>query len=285
MATKAETVTRLKDLAYKQRCMLVNLSKNYSGNIHLGGDMSMTDVLIALYHYGMNIDPNDIKMPNRDRFVLSKGHGAVCMYITMCLAGFFDFDEIVNTYGQVGSAYGMHPCKVRLPGVECSSGSLGHGLPLAVGMALYAKQQKANYKTFCMMGDGETCEGSVWEAAMYAGSKKLNNLVAIIDRNGQMMTSYTDMGNGMHMNPYGEKWAAFNWHVIEIDGHDMSLIVETLDFINNYSGDKPIALICHTTKGKGVSYMERKLGWHSGCLNDAQAEEALKNLKDAYEGA
>ena len=275
--TKEENVARLKELAYRQRCMLVKLSESYNGNIHLGGDLSMTDALIALYHYGMKVNPDDIHMPDRDRFVLSKGHGAVCMYITMCLKGFFDYDEIVRTYGQIGSAYGMHPCKVRLPGVECSSGSLGHGLPIAVGMAKMGKRSSTPFRAFCMLGDGETCEGSVWEAAMFAGSYKLNNLIAVIDHNGQMMTSYLEQ-NTIHLEPYAEKWASFGWHVLEINGNDMSELVDAMDFINSYQGEKPVALICNTVKGKGVSYMERQIGWHSGNLNSEQAKQALDDL-------
>ena len=133
MADKQE-VMRLTDLAYEMRVKLINLCGVYEGSVHIGGDLSMTDLLIGLFHHGLNVDPKDIRNPNRDRFILSKGHGAVCMYIAMALRGFFDYDEIVRTYGQMDSAYGMHPCKVNLPGVETSSGSLGHGLPIACGL-------------------------------------------------------------------------------------------------------------------------------------------------------
>lgn len=275
--TKGEIVARLKELAYQQRCMLIKLAEVYKGSVHLGGDLSMTDALIALYHYGMNVNPEDISMPNRDRFILSKGHGAVCMYIAMCLRGFFDYNEIVKTYGQVGSAYGMHPCKVRLPGVECSSGSLGHGLPIACGMAKMAKWKNESYRVFCMMGDGETCEGTVWEAAMFAGSYKLNNVIAVIDHNHQMMTSFIDQ-NTIWQEPYADKWEAFGWHVIKVDGHDMSALVDVMDYINSYDGDKPIALICETIKGKGVSFMERQIGWHASKINSDQAKQALEDL-------
>ena len=165
MADKKE-VLRLQELAYQERVNLCKLCESYSGNIHMGGDMSMTDVLICLFHHTMNLDPDDIQMPTRDRFILSKGHGAVCMYIAMALRGFFDYDEIVRTYGKLDSAYGQHPCKVRLPGVETSTGSLGHGLAICVWMAAAAKEAGKKHRVFCMMGDGETCEGSVWEAAM-----------------------------------------------------------------------------------------------------------------------
>lgn len=143
MADQKE-ITRLQDLAYEMRRKLLNLCGSYQGAVHIGGDLSMTDLLIGLYHHALNVDPKDIKMPERDRFILSKGHGAVCMYIAMAMRGFFDYDEIVRTYGQLDSAYGMHPCKVQLPGVECSSGSLGHGLPMAVGMAISARTKGEN---------------------------------------------------------------------------------------------------------------------------------------------
>lgn len=280
--TRQENIARLTDLAYEQRVRLVKLSGAYSGNVHLGGDLSMTDALVALYHYGMKVDPKDISMPTRDRFVLSKGHGAVCMYIAMSLSGFFDYDEIVRTYGAVDSAFGMHPCKIRLPGVECSSGSLGQGLPMAIGMALMAKQKKEGHRVYCMIGDGESCEGAVWEAAMFASSYKLGNLVAVVDRNHQMMSSFTD-DRYMHMEPYAEKWRAFGWETIEVDGHDMGQLIDALDYINASKGDKPIALICDTIKGKGVPFMERQVKWHSGSLNDEQVAEALSALAQANE--
>ena len=132
---------------------LLELCGSYAGSVHIGGDLSMTDMLIALYHHAMNVDPKDIKLPTRDRFVLSKGHGAIAMYAAMAMRGFFDWDEIVRTYGKLDSAYGMHPCKVHLPGVECSSGSLGHGMPMAVGMAISAKQKKEEHRVFCIVGD------------------------------------------------------------------------------------------------------------------------------------
>ena len=200
-------VKRLQDLAYEMRKKLLNLCGNYDGAVHIGGDLSMTDLLIGLYHHGMNVDPKDIHDPTRDRFILSKGHGAVCMYIAMSLRGYFDYDEIVRTYGKLDSAYGMHPCKIQLPGVECSSGSLGQGLAMAVGMAFSARQKKETHRVFCMMGDGETCEGEIWEAANTAGSYKLGNLIGIVDRNKQMMTSFD--GDYMHLEPYAGQMASF----------------------------------------------------------------------------
>ena len=240
----------------------------------------MTDLLIGLFHHGMNVDPNNIANPKRDRFILSKGHGAVCMYIAMAMRGFFDYDEIVRTYGKLDSAYGMHPCKVQLPGVECSSGSLGQGLAMAVGMAISAKVHKESHRVFCMLGDGETCEGSVWEAAMSASSYKLGNLIAVIDRNKQMMCSRTE--ELMNMEPYADKWKAFGWNVIEIDGHDMNAIVDVLDNLPPASSMRPTAIVAHTIKGKGVDFMERVIGWHAGSLNQEDFQQALKDLAKNY---
>src|SRR4030067_1638876 len=149
-------VKRLQTLAYDMRKKLINLCGNYAGIVHIGGDLSMTDLLIGLYHHGMKGDPRDIKSPTRDRFLLSKGHGAVCMYIGMSLRGYFDYDEIVRTYGQLDSAYGMHPCKIQLPGVECSTGSLGQGLAIAVGLAFSPRQKKESQPRFCCVGGGGT---------------------------------------------------------------------------------------------------------------------------------
>lgn len=279
MADRQE-VQRLNDLAYEMRKKLINLCGVYEGSVHIGGDLSMTDLLIGLFHHGMNVDPNNIANPKRDRFILSKGHGAVCMYIAMAMRGFFDYDEIVRTYGKLDSAYGMHPCKVQLPGVECSSGSLGQGLAMAVGMAISAKVHKESHRVFCMLGDGETCEGSVWEAAMSASSYKLGNLIAVIDRNNQMMCSRTE--ELMNMEPYADKWKAFGWNVIEIDGHDMNAIVDVLDNLPPASSMRPTAIVAHTIKGKGVDFMERVIGWHAGSLNQEDFQQALKDLAKNY---
>ena len=277
-----EIVKKLKELAYRQRVSLIELCGAYEGPVHIGGDLSMTDVLVALYHYGMNVDPKNIAMPDRDRFILSKGHAAVCMYIAMAMRGFFDQKEIVDTYGQLDSAYGMHPCKVRLPGVEASSGSLGHGLSLACGMALMARQRKEGYRIFCMMGDGETCEGSVWEAAMLAGSYKLGNLVGIVDRNHQFMTTYSEK-DFINLEPYADKWRAFGWNVLAIDGHDMAQIIDAIDALPASGSDKPTLILAETIKGKGVSFMERNVNWHAGKLSEENMREVLAGMAEAHE--
>jgi transketolase len=273
-------VKRLQTLAYDMRKKLINLCGSYDGIVHIGGDLSMTDLLIGLYHHGMKVDPKDIKNPTRDRFLLSKGHGAVCMYIAMSLRGYFNYDEIVRTYGQLDSAYGMHPCKIQLPGVECSTGSLGQGLAVAAGLAFSAKQKGEKHRVFCMMGDGETCEGEVWEAANTAGSYKLGNLVGVVDRNKQLMTSFD--GDYMNLEPYADKWRAFNWNVVEINGHDMTQIVDALDNLLPITNPKPTVLIASTVKGRGVSFMEHDLGWHAGALSKADMDKAMADIEAGY---
>ncbi|MGO1848133.1 MULTISPECIES: transketolase [unclassified Microbacterium] len=270
------SVAELEDLAYELRRKLLELCGTYEGAVHIGGDMSVADILTALFHHGLRVDPDDISNPNRDRFLLSKGHAAVCMYIAMAIRGFFEYDDIVATYGQLDSAYGMHPCKVQLPGVEASTGSLGHGLPLAVGMALSARGRGEKHRVITLLGDGETGEGSVWEAVMAGRSNRLGNLVAIVDRNRQMMTSFAE--ERVMFEPYPDKWRAFGWNVVEIDGHDMSQLVSAIDDLPDADSDVPTVLICETVKGKGVDFMERNLAWHAGSLNPTDLERALTAL-------
>lgn len=270
-------VAQLEDLAFELRSKLLHLCGTYEGAVHIGGDLSAADILTALFHYGLEIDPTDIGNPARDRFVLSKGHAAVCMYIAMAMRGFFSYDGIVETYGLLDSAYGMHPCKVQLPGVECSTGSLGHGLPLAVGMALGARHRGEAHRVITLMGDGETGEGSVWEGAMAARSNKLGNLVAFIDRNRQLMTSMAE--ERVAFEPYADKWRAFGWNVVEVDGHDMAQLVAAIDGLPDPSSDIPTVVIAETVKGKGVDFMERNLAWHAGSLGAADLERALAALE------
>ena len=269
-------ITRLEELAYELRVKLLQLCGTYEGAVHIGGDLSAADIFTVLYQYGMNVDPDDIRMPERDRFVLSKGHAAVCMYIAMAIRGFFDYDEIVATYGQLDSAYGMHPCKVQLPGVECSTGSLGHGLGLATGMAAWARQQGRQHRVFTLVGDGESCEGSVWEAAIAAPSLRLGNLVAFLDRNKQFMTSMSE--ERIILEPYADKWRAFVWNVIEIDGHNMGELVDAVDALPDPSSQQPTAIVCHTVKGKGVDFMEGEIGWHAGSVSPTDLARALASL-------
>jgi transketolase len=279
MADKKE-VLRLQEMAHRARYDLCKLCGEYSGNIHMGGDMSMLDVLTCLFQHTMHIDPKLKEDPERDRFILSKGHGAVGMYIVMALKGFFDYREICETYGQVGSKFGQHPCKTRLPMLDASTGSLGHGLSISVGLAASAKQRGQKHRIFCLMGDGETCEGSVWEAAMTGRALRLGNLVAVVDRNRQLMTSFSE--DSVMMDPYTDKWRAFGWKVIEIsDGNDMGQVVDAFDGLPGSGGDIPTVVIADTVKGKNVSFMERQIKWHAGSLNEKDLKTALADLDAA----
>lgn len=280
-SSERPSVAELQDLAYELRKKLLLLCGTYEGAVHIGGDLSSADIFTALFQYGMHVDPSDIANPSRDRFVLSKGHAAVCMYIAMAIKGFFSYEEIVATYGQLDSAYGMHPCKVQLPGVEASTGSLGHGLPIAVGMALGARGRGETHRVFCLLGDGETGEGSVWEAAMAARSNRLGNVVAFIDRNRQLMTSFAE--ERIVFEPYPDKWRAFGWNVIEADGHSMASLVAAIDSLPAADSELPTVVICETVKGKGVDFMEHNLAWHAGSLGAADLERALAALESTRE--
>lgn len=281
MAEKTE-VLRLRDLAWQARVNLCKLCGSYGGNIHMGGDMSMMDVLTCLFHHTMKVGSEMEEDPKRDRFILSKGHGAACMYIVMALKGFFSYEEICETYGQAGSKFGQHPCKTHLPMLDVSTGSLGHGLAIAAGLAASAKQRGQSHRVFCMMGDGETCEGSVWEAAMTARAQKLGNLVAVVDRNRQLMTSFSE--ESICMDPYTDKWKAFGWNVVEIeDGNDMEQVTDALDSLENADAQIPTVVIANTVKGKGISFMERQIKWHAGSLNEKDLETALAELDAARE--
>lgn len=275
-----QIVKELEEKAYQMRVNLMTLCGTFEGSVHIGGDLSMTDMMIAWYHYGLHVNPEDIQMPSRDRFVLSKGHGAVGMYIAMALRGFFDFDEILKTYGKLNSAYGMHPCKVNLPGVETSSGSLGHGLPIACGMAYSAKVKEEKHRVVVLLGDGESQEGSNWEAALAAHQYQLGNLVATVDRNRLQLDDFTE--NMMSMEPYADKWRAFGWNVVEVDGHDMGALVDAIDNLPPVSSDVPTVMIGNTVKGKGVSFMENNPDWHAGSVSPEDMKKAIDEIEKEY---
>lgn len=277
MADK-EVIDKLKDQALEMRKLILKLSNKTM--VHLGGDMSMADMMTALYMYKMVKDPNDVKSPMRDRFVLSKGHGAGCLYIAMAMAGYGTVDEIFETYGKWGSRYGMHPCKNQNPAMEVSAGSLGHGTAICSGLALAAKLRGDKHHVFTMLGDGECNEGAIWEGAAMASFYKLGNLVALVDRNMISLSSPTEEPlGGMGLEPFADKWRAFGWNVVEIDGHDMEQIVDALDNIPPADSDVPTVIIGHTIKGYGVSFMQNTAQWHHGVLNDAQLAQALAEVE------
>jgi len=274
-----ERIKELKRLSAKARHLMVE-ALICAGCGHPGGAFSSVDVMIALYFEIMKVNPKNLKWEERDRFILSKGHSSVGLYSVLALRGYFE-EEILKTFRQDGSILAGHPDMHKVPGIEMSTGSLGHGLSIGLGLALAAQMDKKAYKTFVLMGDGETQEGSVWEAAMAASHYKLDNLVGIVDRNKIQIDGFTE--KIMSLEPYKAKWQAFGWEVKEIDGHDFSEIISILKKVPFKSG-KPSLIISNTVKGKGISFMENNPEWHGKALKDEKAEiarcEAKQNLEN-----
>lgn len=240
---------------------------------HPGGDLSATDVLAALYFDVMRYDPANPRWAGRDRFILSKGHATGALYSTLARAGFFPEDEL-TTYMQPLSRLNGHPNRNKIPGVETNTGPLGHGMPVAVGIAIAGQIDKADYRTFIITGDGELQEGSNWEAAMTAGHRKLSNLTLIVDRNRLQQGAGTEDTVGL--DPLDDKFRAFGWEVVEVDGHDIEALLPLLD--GSTLHDRPLCIIANTVKGKGISFMENKASWHHGVPNAEQYEQAMKEL-------
>ena len=242
---------------------------------HPGGSLSISDIMAYLYFEEMNIDPKNPKWEDRDRFVLSKGHTAPALYAALALKGFFDASEI-SKLRQVDSFLQGHPDMKGTPGVDMTTGSLGLGISAACGMALAAKINGKDYRTYTIVGDGESQEGQVWEAAMFAAHYKLDNLCVIIDWNGlQIDGPVTEV---MNPTPHDKKLEAFGFHVISIDGHDFDQIASAINEAKTVKG-KPTAIIAKTVKGKGVSFMENQVGWHGSAPNDEQYEKAVAEIK------
>ncbi|MBE6718404.1 MAG: transketolase [Ruminococcaceae bacterium] len=242
---------------------------------HPGGSMSIADVLTYLYFHELRIDPKNPKWEDRDRFVLSKGHTAPGLYAALAERGFFPTEDL-KTFRRVDSYLQGHPDMKGVPGVDMSSGSLGLGISTACGMALSGKIYNKDYRVYTALGDGEIAEGQVWEAAMFASHYKLDNLCAFVDFNGlQIDGAITDV---MNSTPIDEKFEAFGWHVIVIDGHDFNQIEKAVEEAKTVKG-KPTMILCKTVKGKGVSFMENKAGWHGKAPNAEEYEQAVKELK------
>lgn len=246
---------------------------------HPGGSLSAADIFTYLYFEEMNIDPKNPKMENRDRFVLSKGHTAPGLYSALANRGYFPVEEL-TTLRKLGSRLQGHPCMQDTPGVDMSSGSLGQGISAAAGMALSAKLDNRDFRVYTLLGDGEIQEGQVWEAAMFAGSRKLDNLVVIVDNNGLQIDGPIDEVNSPY--PIGAKFEAFNFNVVEIDGHDFDQIADAFKQAKECKG-KPTAIIMKTIKGKGVSFMENQVSWHGSAPNDEQCKQALEELEKVGE--
>ncbi|MBR4286857.1 MAG: transketolase [Clostridia bacterium] len=247
---------------------------------HPGGSLSIADIISYLYFKEMNIDPANPAMPERDRFVLSKGHAAPALYSVMAQRGYFPVEEL-KTLRKIGSRLQGHPSMKCLPGIDISTGSLGQGISAACGMALGGKLQNADFRVYAILGDGEIQEGQVWEAAMYAAAKKLDNLVAFVDNNNLQIDGTVEEVNSPY--PIPEKFVAFGWNVIEIDGHSFDEIENALNAARECKG-KPTAIVASTTKGKGVSFMENQVSWHGAAPNAEQYEIAMKELDEVLNG-
>lgn len=270
---KEQRKNELKKFALEARKQII-IGTNSAKSGHPGGSLSCTDILTYLYFDKMNIDPKNPDMPGRDRLVLSKGHAAPALYGVLAVRGYFPLDEIKKLRKPNAILQG-HPDKKHIPGVDMSSGSLGQGISAATGMALSAKHFGEDFRVYAILGDGETEEGQVWEAAMFAAHKNLNNLTVFVDLNNLQIDGTIEEVNSPL--PLDKKFEAFNWNVVVIDGHNFDEI-EAAVLAAEACTDKPTAIIANTVKGKDVSFMENKVNWHGAGPNDEQAAEALKEL-------
>ncbi|MCG3203766.1 MAG: Ferredoxin fas2 [Elusimicrobia bacterium] len=263
----------LEKISRRLRGQVIELS-HQAGTPHLGSALSCIDILVSAYWTALNIDPKNPNDPDRDRFILSKGHAATALYSVLAERGFFS-KEILKTFAKAGSPLPEQPAPHSMPGVELATGSLGHGLPVGLGMALAAHINKKNYQVFVTVSDGECNEGSVWEAALLAPVLKLDNLTVIVDYNKWQATGRSN--ETMGLDPFKSKWEAFGWDAYECDGHDLSALI-TLMKKRPAGENRPRAIVAHTVKGKGVSFMENDNNWHYRSPNAEELEKAKKEL-------
>jgi transketolase len=277
MTRTVESVDELKRIANRIRIEIIKMI-GAAGSGHPGGSLSAVELLVALYFRVLRHDPQNPSWPDRDRFILSKGHGCPVLYATYAEAGYID-PALLSTLRKLGSPLQGHPDKRMLPILEASTGSLGQGLSIGIGMALAARMDKKDYHTFVMIGDGESQEGQIWEAAMFAGYHKLANLTAIVDYNKQQLDDFT--AKIIDLEPLLEKWTSFGWNAVEIDGHDFNQVIPALEEARSATR-KPTVIIAHTVKGKGVSFMENNIKWHGVAPKPEEVAAALKELGAAY---
>lgn len=255
---KNKDIHALELIARELRARIIETSSKTS-TPHLGSCLSCVDLLVALYFSELRIDPNKPTDPTRDRFILSKGHGAPALFQVLAMRGFYPESRLAS-YGQDGGVFAEHPpTPGHLEGIEAATGSLGHGLPIGLGMALAARIQKRNYNVYAILSDGECNEGAVWESAMLASAQNASNLCVLIDFNKWQATGRSR--EIMSLDPLVDKWCAFGWNAAEVDGHDINAILELLEKVPAKNG-KPTAIVAHTIKGKGVSFMEDDNNWH-----------------------
>ena len=273
-------MSNLKALSYELRKNVVDMIMEGNGG-HIGGDMSVMDILVQLYFNDMNIGPENMDDPDRDRFVMSKGHSVEALYAVVAAKGFFPIEQVIKEFSKFGSKFIGHPNN-KLPGIEMNSGSLGHGLPVCIGMALAGKMNKKNYRVYTVMGDGELAEGSVWEAAMAGHQYKLDNLCAVVDRNRLQISGSTE--DVMAHDSQEERWAAFGWHVISINGNDHAELAAAFAEARTVKG-APTVIIANTTKGCGSSVMENKANWHHKVPTAEEYDQIMKDLEARREAA
>jgi transketolase len=266
----------IEELTEKARLLRVEVVKmiHRAGSGHPGGSLSAADIVAALYFHQLRLDPARPDWPERDRFILSKGHAAPLLYAALAHRGFFPREELA-TLRCIDSRLQGHPDRMRTPGVEMTAGALGHGLSIGVGLALAARLTDAPYRTYVLLGDGETQAGVIWEGAMAATKFRLDRLTAILDYNDVQLDG--PVHEIMPLEPVVDKWRAFNWHVIEIDGHQMDQVLDALDEVENIH-DQPTMIVAHTTKGKGVAYMENRSAWHGRAPSDEELRMAMAEL-------
>jgi transketolase len=269
----APDIQKLEKLASVTRARIIETSHK-TNTPHLGSCLSCVDILIAAYFHSLRIDPTKPRDADRDRFILSKGHGAAALFQVLAMRGFYP-ESMLESYGQDGSLFAEHPpAPAYLPGIEAATGSLGHGLPIGLGMALAARIQGRSYNVTALLSDGECNEGSVWEAAMMAAAQRVERLAIFIDFNKWQATGRSEQV--LALSPLADKWRAFGWNATEVDGHDMAALVRLMDRLPDGSG-KPVAVIAHTVKGKGVSFMEDDNNWH---YRIPTADEVVKAKKE-----
>ena len=280
MKRNTELINELTKTAYLLRRDTIEMSFN-AGCGHVGPGFSWTDLCAVLFFHELKLDPRRPNWQDRDRFILSKGHGCLPLYAALARRGFVSTDEL-TTFCQKDSCLGGHPDCLTLPGIEISTGSLGHGLSIAIGMALAAVYDHAQYRVFTIMGDGELQEGTVWEAAMAASHFKLANLVTIVDYNKLQIDGPTN--EVMGLEPLAEKWTSFGWRVWSIDGNDIASILGCLAEVSAYPGTKPRVIIANTIKGKGISFIENQVSWHYRAPNEQEKEKALQEIDQVLAG-
>jgi len=274
----ADELARLRRKAAEMRLHIVTMMGPNKAH-HFGGSLSAADIVTALYFYKMRYDPNDLDWPERDRFLMSKGHSVPAQYAALAMLGVFPLDELPSLK-YLGSRLQGHPAMHETPGLEGCTGALGEGLSYANGMALAGRILGMSYKVYCLLGDGELQEGQIWEAAMTAAKHCLDNVVAIIDRNRLKAMDETDCSK--LLDPLSERWSSFGWAVTEIDGHDMAAICDALDWADEQT-DQPSVIIANTVKGKGVSFIEGQPAFHNASLEEDQFQRAAGELKAAYD--